>query len=234
VHGVDLWVVIDDGAQQNLSLQFPDLRRFILSQPANTEVGVGYIRNGSIVATQPLTADHEHAAASLRIPVGPAGISASPYTALAELIHHWPASPRTREILMITNGFDPEYGPGPDDPYLDEAIHAAQRAGTIVYSIYYSGMGRFGHAGFESYWGQYNLAQISDATGGELYWQGNWNPVSIAPYLDDLGHRLNEQYLVTFLASAESKPGLRDFKISAEVPHVHLTSPSRAFVPAAR
>jgi hypothetical protein len=226
-----LWVLIDDGTDSSISLQFKAIRNFMMNQPDTTQIGVGYMRNGSVQVIQPLTADHSKAGQALRIPTGPPGISASPYIALTDLIHKWSAEGQAREVLMISSGIDPDYGPGPEDVYLSTAIDTAQRAGIIVYSIYYSGAGHFGHSYFQIYWGQYDLAKISDETGGEFYWQGNINPVDLTPYLDDLSHRLNEQYLLTFQAKAQNKPGFQNFKFSSEVPHVSLVGPAKVYVP---
>lgn len=232
--GLQLWLLIDEGTDEDVSLQFGDLRKFILEQPATTQIGIGYIRDATIQVVQPLTTDHERAAKALRLPMGPPGISVSPYIALNDLIHQWPATGQAREVLMISSGIDPEYGPGPQDPYLDEAIDAAQRADVVVYSIYYAGMGHFGHAYWQVYWGQYNLSKLNDETGGEFYWEGFMNPVSFAPYLDDLNRRLNNQYLLTFLATPEKKPGFQRIKLGTELPHVSLVGPAKVYVPAAQ
>ncbi len=231
--GLQLWLLIDEGTEEDLSLQFGDLRKFILEQPSTTQIGIGYVRDAAIQVAQPLTADHERAAKSLRLPMGPPGIAVSPYIALHDLVQQWPATGQAREVLLISSGVDPEYGPGPQDPYLDEAIDALQRARVIVYTIYYSGMGHFGHAYWQIYWGQYNLAKISDETGGEFYWQGYINPVSLAPYLDDLNHRFNDQYVLSFLAKPERKAGYQRVKLSTELPHVSLVGPAKVYVPAA-
>ena len=228
---LQLWILIDDGSSPNLGSQLADLRQFVLAQPHTTEIGIGYMRYGSVEKLQPLTTDHELAAKALRLPTGPSGISASPYLALSEFIHKWPAGSAAREVLMVSSGMDPYYGIGPQDPYLNESIRAAQRAGIVVYSIYYPGAGRFGHAYWQLYWGQNYLSELSDKTGGEMYWLGLAPPPSLAPYLDDLGHRLNGQYLLTFLAKPESKPGLQRFQVKSELPKVHLTAPSQVYVP---
>jgi hypothetical protein len=229
--GLQLWVLIDDGSNTNLGTQLADLKRFVLAQPASTQVGIGYMRNGMVQTAQSLTSDHQLAAQSLRLPTGTPGISASPYLALKELIHKWPAGSSPREVLMVTSGIDPDYGAGPDDPYLSEATHAAQRAGIVVSSIYYSGAGRSARNYRQLFWGQNYLAQLSDETGGQLYWIGNQNPVSLAPYLDDFSQRLNGQYLLTFVARPENKAGFQDVKIRTELPHVRLTAPSQVYVP---
>jgi hypothetical protein len=229
-NGLQLWVLIDDGSSANLGTQLADFKKFVLAQPATTEIGIGYMRNGAVQEAQPLTPDHRLAAKAIRLPMAMPGISASPYTALQDLIHKWPAGSAAREVLMITSGIDPIYGTGPDDPYLEEAIEKVQRAGVVVYSIFYSGAGRAAHSYGQLFWGQNYLAEISDVTGGFMYWLGTQNPVSIAPYLNDLSDRLNSQYLLTFLAKAENKPGFQTVKISSEVPHVSLVGPAKVYV----
>jgi hypothetical protein len=230
-NGLQLWLLIDDGSATTLGNQLADLKKFVLAQPAGTQIGIGYMRNGGVQTVQPLTSDHALAAHAMRLPIGMPGASASPYEALTELIHKWPAGSAAREVLMVSSGIDPIYGTGPDDPYLNEAIDKAQRAGIVVYSIYYSGAGRSGRAYGQLFWGQNYLAQLSDETGGFMYWLGTQNPVSMAPYLDDLSHRLNSQYLLTFLARPENKPGFQNVRITAEHPHVKLAGPSKVYVP---
>src|ERR1022692_2032004 len=73
----------------NLGTQLADLKKFVLAQHATTQIGIGYMRNGGVQTVQPLTSDHQLAAKAMRLPTGMPGISASPYLALAELIHKW-------------------------------------------------------------------------------------------------------------------------------------------------
>jgi hypothetical protein len=229
-NGLQLWVLIDDGSAANLGTQLSDLKKFVVAQPATTQIGIGYMRNGRVEPVQPLTSDHELAAKALRLPTSQPGISASPYLALADLIHKWPAAAAAREVLMVTSGIDPDFGAGPDNPYLDKATDEAQRAGIVVYTIYYSGAGRAARGGRELFWGQNYIAQLSEETGGYMYWLGYENPVSMAPYLDDISRRLNSQYLLTFLAKPENKSGFQRVKISAERPHVTVTGPEKVYV----
>jgi len=230
--GLQLWLLIDDGSTTNLGTQLADLKKFVLAEPPTTQIGIGYMRNGEVQKVQTLTSDHQLAARALRLPIGMPGISVSPYVTLTELVHKWPAGAAAREVLMVSSGIDPIYGVGPENPYLEEAIDTAQRAGVVVYSIYYSGAGRWASLAYwELFWGQNYLAQLSDETGGELYWLGYQDPVSVAPYLDDLSRRLNSQYLLTFLARPENKPGFQSVKISTELPHVKLIGPAKVYVP---
>ena len=131
---------------------------------------------------------------------------------------------------MVSSGIDPDYGSGPDNPYLNHAIDTAQRAGVVVYSIYFPTAGRFGRGYQLINWGQNYLSQLSEETGGEFYWEGNHAPVSLTPYLDNMNRRLNEQYLLTFLAEPENKAGFQTIKLATEVPHVGLAGPRKVYV----
>jgi hypothetical protein len=227
--GLQLWLLIDDGTDTTLGTQFEDLRRFVLDQPSTTQVGIGYLRNGTVQVEQKPTADHALAAKSIRLPLGQPGISASPYLALIDLIQKWPSTGQAREVLMITSGVDPNYGPGPSNPYLDHAIDAAQRAGVIVHSIYFGSAGHFGHSLWQINWGQNYLSQLAEETGGEFFWMGTSNPVSFAPFLNELNQHFRGQYFLTFLA--QGNPGHKRVKFKTEVPHVMLVGPSKVYVP---
>src|SRR6266849_8687313 len=84
--GMQLWLLIDDGTDTALGTQLEDLRRFVLEQPSTTQVGIGYLRNGTVKVEQKPTADHALAAKAIRLPLVVPGISASPYLALTDLI----------------------------------------------------------------------------------------------------------------------------------------------------
>ena len=230
--GLQLWLLIDDGADTALGTQLEDLRGFVLEQPSATQVGIGYLRNGTVQVEQKPTADHALAAKKIRLPLGQPGISASPYLALIDLIQKWPTADQAREVLMITSGVDPDNGPGPSNPYLDHAIEAAQRAGVVVHSIYFSSSGHFGHSLWQINWGQNYLSQLAEETGGELFWLGTSNPVSLAPYLNELNQRFREQHILTFLA--QGNPGFRRLKLKTEVPHAALVGPSKVYVPSGK
>src|SRR5579864_8399192 len=202
---LDLFILLDDSSGLSLGTQLGDISSFINAQPATTRVGV-------------------------------AGVNASPYFALSDLAKRWPSggSPR-REVVLVSDGIDRYYGePGYQDPYVDAAIEDAQRAGIIVYAIYNPGAGHAGHSYWQNYWGQLYLAEAADATGGESYYIGFTGPaVAFAPFLDDVEHRLNNQYLLTFLAKPESKSGLRPVKVRTELPDTELVTAKKVFVPAA-
>jgi hypothetical protein len=231
--GLELFVLIDDASSTSLGSQLEDLRQFITSQPASTAIGVGYMQDGVTRIQQNFTNDHALAAKALRLPLGNAGASASPYDSLVDLIKRWPESPVRHEILMVSDGIDRLGNSGPDDPFVDSAIEQAQRAGIIIFTLYTPGVGHYGHSLWRSNWGQNNLSQIADQTGGEAYYLGFGAPVSFVPYLDDLAHRLTHQYLLTFLAKPEKKAGLQRVKLSTEVTNAELVAADYVYVPLA-
>ena len=232
--GLELFVLIDDASEASLGLQLEDLRKFISAQPATTSIGVGYMRNGTADIAQNFTPDHALAAKALRLPLSSAGASASPYFSLEDLIKRWPESPVRREVLMISDGIDRFGGGGPSDPYIDSAVDQVQRAGVIVYAIYASGAGHFGHSFFRVSWGQNDLARIADESGGEAYFQGFQTPIAFAPYLEDLTNKLNHQYLLMFVPKPEEKAGFRSVKLQTEVSNAELVGADRVYVPATK
>ena len=231
--GLELFILIDDGASTSLGSQLEDLREFIAVQPATTAIGVAYMRDGVAQVAQNLTLDHALASKALRLPIGQPGINGSPYLAVTDLIKRWPEAAVRREVLMITDGIDRLYqGPG-DDPYVDEAIVQAQKAGVLVYSIYNPGVGHFSHSYWRTNWGQNYLSQLSDETGGESYYLANGAPVSFSPYLDDMAHKLGHQFLLTFSAKPEKKAGIQRVKLQTEVPNAELVAADGVYVPVA-
>jgi hypothetical protein len=232
--GLQLFILIDDAANTSLGSQLEDIRQFINAQASTTAIGVAYMRNGTADVLQNPTNDHMQAAKALRLPLGDAGASGSSYFSVVDLIKRWPEAAVRREILMVSDGIDRFGGSGPNNPYVDSAIEDAQRAGIIIYSIYTPGVGHFGHSFWRINWGQNYLSQISDETGGESYYLGFGAPVTFAPYLDDLNHRLTRQYLLTFLAKPENKAGFQSFKLRTEVPNAELVAADRVYVRAGK
>ena len=186
------------------------------------------MRNATAQIAQNFTTDHALAAKAIRLPLGQAGASASPYLALIDLIQKWPADEHAHEVVMVTSGIDPDNGPGPVNPYLDHAIAVAQRAGVVVNSIYYNSAGHFGHSYWQINWGQNYLSQLAEETGGEFFWLGNSNPVSFAPYLKELNQHFSSQHVLTFLA--QGKPGQTRLKLKTEVQGVTLVGPAKIYI----
>jgi hypothetical protein len=229
---LELFFLIDDGSSANLGTQLDDIRKFIDAQPETTKIGIAYMRDGSARIEQNLTTDHALAGKALRLPLGLGGVNASPYFSLSDLVKKWPATAARREVFMVTDGIDRYYGNAdPDDPYLNEAVDAAGRAGIVVSAIYTPDAGHYGHSYWQTYWGQIYLSQAADRTGGEAYYIGfNGPPVAFAPYLTDFQNRLAHQYLLTFVARPPKKAGWQTVRLSTEVHNVDLVSAGRVYV----
>ena len=231
--GLELVLLIDNSARSSLGLQLRDLAKFIQSLPPETEIAVAYMQQGSAIFAQGFTTDHALAAKALRLPGGMPGTNASPYFCLSDLAKRWPSNNRQnrREVMMITDGVD-RYNLryDPEDPYLQAAITDSQRAGLIVYSIYYRDMGRISRTGYETNAGQSLLSEVSQATGGIAYWQGLSNPVSFVPFLDDFSRRLSNQYELSFLAPAKVKADLVDIRLKTTGTQAKVAAPERVLV----
>lgn len=228
--GLQLVVLLDDASRGSLGLQLNDLKDFLTALPPNAQVAIGYMRNGSPNLVANFTTNHAQAAAALRLPIGAAGINGSPYFCLSALAKHWPGASTDvrREVIMVTDGVDRYSGErrfDPEDPYVQAAVTDAQKAGIIVYSIFYRGVGRADRGFVATDSAQNYLTQVSGATGGKVYLEGFGNPVSFAPFLSDIQRRLQNQYELSFVSS--SKPGLQSIKVKTSQPNTSLQYPAR-------
>jgi hypothetical protein len=231
---LELVILLDDSSGINLGSQLDEIKKFIEGQPDSAKIAVAYMQDGTARMAQNLTSDHAQAVKALRLPLGIAGINASPYFSISDLVKRWPESSARREVVLVSDGIDRYYGTGDlSDPYVDAAVSDAQRAGIIVSAIYSPGAGHFAHSHWQGYWGQLYLAQLAEKTGGEAYYIGmSGAPVSFAPYLDDVANRLKHQYLLTFLAKPPKKAGLQRVKVKTEVSNADLVSAEQVYVPA--
>src|SRR5438067_1146583 len=100
-------LLMDQGLRLSVGRELDTLRKFITSLPDGVEVMVGAMEHGSVRADQTFTTNHEAAAASVRIPQGLPGASASPYLCLSDFTKKWPegskggAGAKARIVLMI-------------------------------------------------------------------------------------------------------------------------------------
>ncbi len=233
--GLQIVVLIDGSARTGLSLQYNDLKSFVQHLPEGAQVGLAYMQNGRAVMAQNITADRKLVTEAFRLPSGVPGGNGSPYFCLSDLIKNWPSGNTTdrREVLMITDGVDLYYGRSYDanDPYVQAAISDAQKAGVIVHSIFYRDTGRFDNGQWTVAGAQSYLLQVSQGTGGRSYWIGFGNPVSFAPFLDDLATRLKNQYELGILASPRNKTQLQPLKVKVNAPGVKVDAPQMIVVP---
>jgi len=226
-----LFVLLDDSTRSSsLSLQLRELKTFIESLPATTEVAVGYMRNGTASLAQGFVMDHQKAADSLRLPQAIPGENGSPYFALSDLVKHWPSkeSAGRRVVLMITDGVDRYFGSSLiDDPYVNQSISDALKHGVQVYSIYLRGAGLYGRGDWTMNVAQSRLSQVSEETGGFAYFLGFTDPVSVAPFLSDFQSRLDHRYVLTIQANER---GLQPVQVRSELRNLKIVGPTRVYL----
>lgn len=231
--GVELVLLIDGGARSSLGREWEDITKFVQNLPPNVKVALAYMENGSARMAGPLTADHMQAAKELHLPAAVAGYSASPYFCLSALAKNWPSQDRNvrREVIMITDGVDYYHMHyDPDDPYVQASMDDAARAGLVVYSIYWKSVGPADRSWYESNAGQNLLSELTQSTGGNSYWMGFGNPVSLSPYFDDFDRRLNNQYELSFTAPIKGKAGVEQMKVKVDDSQVKVDAPQRVLV----
>jgi hypothetical protein len=234
--GLELFFLIDDASTPHLGAQLQDLRNFINAQPDTTVIGVGYARNTTVEIAQNFTTDRGLAAKALRLPLGNAGSSGSPYLSVTSLMQRWPDTPNRREIVLISDGMDRAHRSrnGLNNPDVDTAGSVAQRTGTMIHTIYFPGVWHTRHHFLEASNGQNGLAKLSDITGGESFYMGLRTPVSLSPYLDQLQRILDNQYILTVAAKPGKKAGLQYVTVKTEVAGVDFATPDAVWVPGAK
>jgi len=236
--GLELFILIDEASDAHLGSHLADLKEFIHMQPSSTAIGIGYMRNATVQVVQDLTTDRVRAVQALRIPMGTAGAYGSPWLSATSLMQRWPPSDNRHEIVMLTDGIDRAGRNGHPlwrglhlNPDADTASVVAQRTGTIIYTIYVPGTGRRYLKHWTELSGQSDMTRVSEKTGGEAYYLGLGNPVSLAPYLNRLNKVLGNQYLLTFAATPGKKPGLQAVRLNTELAGVRLAAPDAVWVP---
>jgi len=230
---LELVVLIDGAARSSLGSQMGEIGQFVNSLPPQAKVVIAYMQNGVASMTGPLTTDHAQALKGLHLPGGSPGSNASPYFCLSDLARRWPSNDRgaRREVVMITDGVD-EYNRryDPEDPYVQAAVTDSVRAGLVVYSIYWRNQGRADSTRGATDTGQNLLLAVTQATGGNSYWEGYGNPISFQPYFRDLDRRLQNQYELTFSAPLKGKPEVENLKLKVSGIAGKVDAPQQVYV----
>jgi hypothetical protein len=228
-----LAILIDDSIETSAGGQWDYLREFIMSQPPSTAIMVGYITDNGTRVLQDFTPNHELAAKALRLPIGIGSLGSSPYLGTLDLLKRWPKTGPRRSVILITSGIDFFRGPGfgPFYPDLDPLISRAERQNTNIWTIYYPSASHRGRSFFLGNHSQNNLDKLSQDTGAESYFLGTQSPVSIKPYLDEIGVHLNNQYLLTFAGNGGSKGKYQSVKVKTPLKEVELITPAAVFIP---
>ena len=230
---LELVLLIDNSANSSLGTQIEAIRSFVGSLPPNIKAAIAYMQNGQATFAGPLSADHTQVLRSLHLPAGSPGSSASPYFCLSDLAKHWPSQDQAarREVVLITDGVDPyamRYDP--DNPYLQAAISDAVRAHLVVDSVYWGSRGSGSDRRYGNMAGQSYLSMVTQATGGKSFWMGMGNPVSFAPYFDELARRFRNQYELGFTTGLTDKPQVEEMKLKLSAPDAEVSSPQKVIV----
>jgi hypothetical protein len=237
--GLNLFLLIDDAADRSLGSQLNELRNFITAQAPTTLVGVGYMRNATVLIAQDFTNDHAAVANAVRVPMGNTGAFGSPYPSVIDMMNRWPKNPNRRVIVMVTDGIDRSRG-GPRSrrvssmPGVTRASDVAQRTGTLIYTLFFPGVGFRRRNFWEANNGQNGIARLSEESGAESFILGLQAPVSFQPFLDRIQTALNNQYLLEFRLTPGERAGLQSISVGTEVSGVELISADGVWVPAAQ
>jgi hypothetical protein len=230
---VELVLLLDSGARASLGTQFSDIQNFVKEMPPNSKMAIAYMQQGRAAFASQLSSNPSDVLKGLHLSTGIPGANASPYFCLSDLAKNWPSHDRTarREVVMVTDGVDNyERRFDPEDPYVQTAIKDSVRAGLVVYSIYWRNAGRSNSTGYQTNAGQNLLLLVTQATGGNSYWEGLGNPVSLQPFFQDLRRRLNNQYEVSFTAPSNGKPEVESLKLDLHVPSAKVAAPQQVLV----
>jgi hypothetical protein len=229
---LELAIIVDEANDTTFGSQMGDLKNFINAQPPTTAVGIFYASNGTVQALSQFTTDHAAAANSIRLTIGRMGAYSSIYLSTMDLIKRWPDKGGRREILLIADGIDRFRG-DPFSPDVTSTVNVAQKAGIMIHTLYNNGTGRYARNMFRVNYGQSNLAQLTDGTGGESFFQGLQTPISFAPYLQQLDMILKNQNFLTFTTkpSKNGKGELRNIRVRSVEKDLDISAADRVWVP---
>ena len=230
---LELVLLIDGSVRASLYGQSGEIIGFAKEIPSNTTMAIAYMENGHAALAGPLSSDSSAVESELHMTSGGPGSNASPYFCLSDLARNWPSKSigARRVILMITDGVD-EYDQrfDMDDPYVQSAINDSLRAGIVVFTMYWHDQGRASSSERATDSGQNLLSQVTQATGGNSYWQGNGNPVSLKPYFEDLRRRLRSEYALVVSAPFKGKPFTASLKLKATAPNAKVIAPQSIYL----
>lgn len=227
---MQLFIYLDGSiGPEALRALLPDMKSFLETLPANTEVAVGSLHGGEFQLAQAFTTDRATAAAALKAPLAQSGTGDSAYSAVLYLAKRWPSQERMvrRAVLMLTDRNDSGYSAPGNNPYVEAATRDSQIAGIAVYSVYLPGAGPNTSGDSAMNPGQSNLLALSNATGGYSYGEGSNGPVSLKPHLEDLEKRLANQYRIIF--EPRNDAGAQAVTVKTEMSGIKIIAPTRVY-----
>jgi hypothetical protein len=230
---IELVFLMDPSSRSSLGTQLSDISKFAQEMPPDTTMAFAYMNAGRAALAGPLSSDPQKVMQGLHMPTGPLGSGASPYFSLSDLAKNWPSQNRSarRIVVMVSDGVDYyNLRYDPDDPYVQAAIHDAVRAGLVVYTLYWKNAGLIDRSGWAENAGQNLLLEVTEATGGNSYWEGTGNPVSFQPFLRDVRVRLDNQYELSFTTPFGGKPTVAHLNVKVSVPAAKIDAPQQVLV----
>lgn len=227
-----LAVLIDDSIDTTAGGQWDYLKDFINSQPSTTYIALGYLQNNTVRVAQDFTQDHALVNKAIRLPMGMVALGGSPYLSMIDMLKRWPDTGPRRSIIVITSGIDWFRGPGFGAfyPDVDPLIQRAEKQNTNIWSIYFPSSGHRAHSFFLTNYAQNNIDKVSEESGAESYFLFS-APVSIKPYLDEIGTHLQNQYLLTFAGEGGNKGKFVRMNVKTELPDVEFFTPTNVWLP---
>ncbi len=211
--GIQIAILIDDSLKVSMSTQDADIQSFINHLPKNVQVYVGFIQTGHVTTVHDFSNNHAEVASAVKPPPGTRGIVPNnPYSAIADMIKHWPVGPSARIVLVLSSGIDPansgggdptEDGGSPDSTNIRPAQDAAWKSGVAIYSIFYNESAAVTADNLVA--GQAGLASLMESTGGASYAEGTRSPVFVGPILERFQKALGSTYVAIFAAPSGKK-----------------------------
>ncbi len=191
--------------------QFTDIQKFFNDMPSNVEIGVGWLLQGRTKVVQPFTTDHTLAGKALvaqtrEQAANPKNDNGNPYQCLRDLAAHWPTPDpaKLRAVLMFTDGITAgksgqSQSGDQDNPDVLGASEVLQRYSIVPYPFFYLDFPAVDPNRNEGgqLEGQSNFSALTQNTGGEGLWEGQFSPGSLFPLLDKLYAVLMSEAVVT-------------------------------------
>jgi VWFA-related protein len=118
--------------------------------------------------------------------------------------------------VLITDGDD-------QGSYYDRraATEAAQKADSIIYSIYYVDRGFYARAGVFGGGGEGDLKKMSDETGGHVFTVDNKHPLN--EVFKEIQDELRNQYSIGYESTNPNRDGtFRKLEIKVDNPEYHV------------
>ncbi len=108
--------------------------------------------------------------------------------------------PGRKAIVLITDGMDVN-----SQLHMSDAIDAAQKSDTLIYSIYYVDDKAYGASEWEGRPGRAALREMSEQTGGRFFRVERNLP--LRKVFDQIQEEMRSQYVLDFVSSDERKDG---------------------------